>query len=207
MGPPVILFAIINFFDIIGRILITKEGKTMIILCDMIDGDKDKSKFEQIYSEYLHTMYSVAFNILNNVYDAEDVVEESLIKVIGILNKIDEADICRPRCKNLMITITKNTAIDFIKRADKKINYAETVQPLKSAEDLYIETEDYQELIMLINDLDEKYRDVLRLRLLHHLSAKETGKILNITEFSVNTRFMRAKALLKEKLKGRGKNE
>ena len=85
----------------------------------------------------------------------------------------------------------------------KEIQYIEAVQASKSVEELYIETEDYQELIAVINELDEKYRDVLRFRLLHHLTAKETGRILNVTEFTVNTRFMRAKSMLNEKLKGR----
>lgn len=176
----------------------------MIILYDMIDREEDKSKFARIYSAYRHTMYSVAFDMAKNVQDAEDIVEESLIRIIGILHKIDEADIHQPRCKNLMITVAKNTAIDFIRKAKKEIPYPETFQSGKSAEELFIETEDYQDLISSINTLDEKYRDVLRLRILHHLTAKEVGKLLHITEHSVNTRFMRAKALLKEKLKGRG---
>lgn len=180
-----------------------KRGKAMVILCDMIDRAEDKSKFARIYSLYKYTMYSVAYDISRCVEDAEDIVEESFIKVIGILKNIDEADIERPRCKNLMITITKNTAIDFFRKTEKEIQYIETVQASKSVEDLYIETEDYQKLIAVINELDEKYRDVLRLRLLHHLTAKETGRILNVTEFTVNTRFMRAKSMLNEKLKGR----
>ena len=34
----------------------SKEEKTMIILCDMIDRDEDKSKFARIYSLYKYTM-------------------------------------------------------------------------------------------------------------------------------------------------------
>ena len=111
----------------------------MIILCDMIDRDEDKSKFARIYLYIniqcipLHMIYRSC------VEDAEDIVEESFIKVIGILKKIDEADIERPRCKNLMITITKNTAIDFIRKTEKEIQYIEAVQASKSVEELYIE--------------------------------------------------------------------
>ena len=53
----------------------------MIILCDMIDRDEDKSKFARIYSLYKYTMYSVAYDISKCVEDAEDIVEESFIKV------------------------------------------------------------------------------------------------------------------------------
>ena len=60
----------------------------MIILCDMIDRDEDKSKFARIYSLYKYTMYSVAYDMSKCVEDAEDIVEESFIKVIGILRKL-----------------------------------------------------------------------------------------------------------------------
>lgn len=56
----------------------------MIILCDMIDRDEDESKFARIYSLYKYTMYSVAYDMSKCVEDAEDIVEESFIKVIGI---------------------------------------------------------------------------------------------------------------------------
>uniref|UniRef100_UPI0025A63E5C RNA polymerase sigma factor n=4 Tax=Lachnospirales TaxID=3085636 RepID=UPI0025A63E5C len=76
-----------------------------------------------------------------------------------------------------------------------------------SIEDLYIEMEDYQKVISCIDEMDDKYRDVLRLKILHHLNSKETGKILNISEYNVNVRFMRAKAILARKLEERNKNE
>ena len=128
----------------------------------------------------------------------------SLIKLIDILYRIEEEEIGRSRCKNLLITITKNTAIDHLRKASHAPIPFETVEKpdtSRSAEDLYIETEDYKKLIQCIDKLDEKYTEVLRLRLLHHLSARETAKILNISEFNVNTRLLRAKRLLAELLR------
>lgn len=83
--------------------------------------------------------------------------------------------------------------------------YIEDHQTDKSIEDLYIEMEDYQKVISCIDEMDDKYRDVLRLKILHHLNSKETGKILNISEYNVNVRFMRAKAILARKLEERNK--
>lgn len=182
----------------------------MISLCSMIDSEENLSKFQRLYEKYKNTMYSVAYDILKNSHDAEDIVEDSLIKVIHILNKIDPADIDKPRGKNLMITIAKNTAIDYLRKVKNSptlCDYIGEKYGEQNIEELYIEAEDYNDVVRCINEMDDKYRDVLRLRVLYHLSSKEVGKILNITEYSVNMRFMRAKTILAKKLEERGKNE
>ena len=179
----------------------------MLILCNMIDNPADLSKFQRIYNRYHNTMYLVAYDILRNVHDAEDTVANSLIKVIGILNKIEADDIDRARGKNLMITIAKNTALDHKKRVENKLIPKESVEDYRldrGAEDIYIDTENYKELIECINELDDKYRDVFRLKVLYELSSKEVGDLLSITEQNVNMRYMRAKAMLRQKLEERG---
>lgn len=181
-----------------------------MILLSMIDGEEDLSKFRHIYERYKNMMYQVAFNVAKNQHDAEDIVQLSLIKLIDILYRIDESEVETPRCKNLLITITKNTAIDHIRKANHAPIPYETVEKTeagRSTEDLYIETEDYKTVIQLINELDDKYKEILRLRILHHLTSKETAQILNITEYNVNTRLSRAKKVLAEKLKGCKNNE
>ncbi len=180
----------------------------MIILMNMIDSEENLSKFQKLYNQYKNTMYSVAYDISKNMQDAEDIVEEALIKVIGILYKIAENEINTTKCKNLMITITKNTAIDFIRKRERgpiPFECIDSYQENRNVEDLYIDTENYKELIECISQLNEKYRDVLRLKVLYELNSKEIASILNISEINVNMRFMRAKKLLKEKLKEYGK--
>lgn len=182
----------------------------MIILCDMIDSTENLSKFHRIYEKYKNTMYIVAYDISKNSHDAEDIVENSLIKVIDMLNAIDSDDIDKPRGKNLMITITKNTAIDFLRKSEHipiPHEFIEDQRTDKNIEDLYIEMENYQEVISCIDEMADKYRDVLRLKVLYHLNSKEIGKILNISESNVNVRFMRARAILAQKLEEHNKNE
>lgn len=175
----------------------------MIILCDMIDGEENLLKFQRLYANYKNTMYYVAYDIIKNPHDAEDIVEISLIKVIHMLSKIDTEDIDKSRGKNLMITITKNSALDYLdKKKHEPVPYKfiEDIGAGKNVEELYIETESYQAVVSYIDEMDDKYRDVLRLRILHRLSSKEAAKILNISEQNVNVRFMRAKAILAKRL-------
>lgn len=176
----------------------------MIALCNMIDNPEESSKFVRIYKTYRKTMYAVAYDLVKNVHDAEDIVQGSMESLIDILYKIKAQDIGGSRCKNLMITIAKNEAYDLLRKQNHMPLLEEDVRESadnRNVEELYIEMEDYKTLIRCINELNESYQDVLRLRVFYELSAKETAKIVHTTEENVNVRFMRAKRQLKEKLK------
>lgn len=176
-----------------------------MMLFSMIESEGDLSKFRYIYDRYKNMIFQIAYDVSKNTHDSEDIVQLSLIKVIEYLDKIEEDELDKPRFKNLLITITKNTAIDQLRKTNHApipLEIIENPDISRSAEDLYIETEDYKRLIQCINELGSKYREVLRLRILHNLSSRETAKILNISEFNVNTRLSRAKKLLAEKLRG-----
>lgn len=180
----------------------------MIAFAAMIDNEKDESKFYRINEVYKHTIFSVAYDITKNYHDAEDVMTDTLVKIISILDDIDEDSIETKRCKNLIITIAKNTAIDLYRKKKREMEALEkldTYNATAGVEELIIHVEQIQEVIDAINKLDDKYRDVLYLRALHDLPAKKVGALLNISEVSVNMRFMRAKQMLAKRLKEREK--
>ncbi len=178
----------------------------MIAFGAMLDNEKNESKFYRINEMYKHVVFSVAYDITKNYHDAEDVMSDTWLKIISMINNIDESSIGTKRCKNLIITITKNTAIDLLrkkkyeKEAIKKLDVHYTAAGM---EERIIHIEQLREAISLINELDEKYREVLYLRVLYELPAKKAGALLNISEDSVNMRFMRAKRMLVKRLKER----
>lgn len=51
----------------------------MFVYLMMIDSQEDQSKFEKVYLTYRGLMYHVAYKILNNKHDAEDVVHSAFI--------------------------------------------------------------------------------------------------------------------------------
>lgn len=182
----------------------------MIIIADMIDNEQDKSRFDRIYREYKDTMYYTAYDVLNNVFDAEDVVAISMIKVINLIGKIQDEEIGTDQFQNLMITIAKNTAIDVYRKKNRSASpmdteeiYGEDEPAGASAEEIYIEAEQYQEIMNCINELSDRMRDVLRLRLVFQLSARETAQILNMKEGSIGSCLARAKRKLAKLLKER----
>lgn len=174
-----------------------------MVFCDMIDNPYDLEKFDIIYNLYRRAMFRVAYSITKDKFDAEDVVQISLVKLIGILHRVSRDEVTEPSCKGLLVTITRNAAIDYIRRRKNIPVPVETLRNtgMPSTEDIYIRVEELQTIIKYIGELPENYRDVLRLRVLYQLSAKETASIMCISVANVNTMLGRARKQLLAKLK------
>lgn len=73
----------------------------MLIYLSLIDGEEDKSKFEQLYLSYHHLMHHVALGILKDHHKAEDAVHEAFICIEKNFFKISEVS-C-PQTKGFVI--------------------------------------------------------------------------------------------------------
>ena len=89
----------------------------MLLYIQMLETLEEKSKFEQLYLGYRNLMFYVANGILHNRQDSEDVVHESFLKIIKIIDKIENPK-C-PQTRSLIVIITERTAIDLYRRHQK----------------------------------------------------------------------------------------
>ena len=90
----------------------------MLIYLSMIDSLEGKQKFEVIYIKYRQLMFYVANKILMDAKDSEDVVHDSFLKVIEIIDKIIDPESHQTRA--LIVTITENKAIDLYRKHKSK---------------------------------------------------------------------------------------
>lgn len=72
----------------------------MLIYLQIIENDKDKSKFEQIYEAYRGLMFHTAFKVLTHGQDAEDAVHHAFVKIAENITKISEP-VC-PKTKSFL---------------------------------------------------------------------------------------------------------
>lgn len=169
----------------------------MIIYLQMLETPEEKSKFEQIYLEYQHLMFYVANQILHNQSDSEDVVHEAFLRVIKIIDKIEEPK-C-PKTKNLVVIITERIAIDHYRRR-KKMQFISLdeegmdVFSTKDTENMVI----HSSLALAMASLPEKYRAVLMLRYDNGFSEAEVAQILSMSMENVHKTVQRAKKKLEE---------
>lgn len=118
------------------------------------------------------------------------------------MKKID--DIESNRTKRMIITITKNCAIDIYRKRSRQWNSETDIENIIHLEhiDSYFVVED--EKYKCINELPDIYKDVLILKYSSGFSDKEIAEILELSEVNVRKRISRARKLLKRNMEERG---
>lgn len=160
-----------------------------------------RSKLEQIYILYRKTGFWTANNILKDIYEAEDVVQEAIIKMSSKIDKIDEINCNKTR--GLFVIIVRNLSINIYNRR-KKISSTPYDDKLEvSSDDLsldehIIKLENAKLIADKLEKINSSYADILTLKYYHEYSNAEISELLNITEVNIRARLHRARLAIKE---------
>ena len=170
---------------------IDKENLHSIFLGIKNDNDKE-AYFNKLYKKYKELVYRIAFSILKNKENSEDVTQKVFIKIWNMesqkLPKNNEA------C--WLYSITKNEAIDLIRAQKALLNVDELYYISEENEEINnIINKDYYNRI--ISKLNQKEQEIISLKILSDLSFKEISQILNISESTVKWRYYKAVHTLK----------
>jgi len=157
-------------------------------------------------------IYLAALSVLNNDADAEEVVQEAILKAFKALPRF-RGD---ARFSTWIIQITINEARMKL-RKDRRHLYDSLDEPRRGEEEGDYVPRDFadwreipsealetarlrQALRRALDSLSPKYRQVLVLRDVEHLNIAETAKLLGITEAAVKTRLLRARLIMRDAL-------
>lgn len=153
---------------------------------------------EKIYKEYFEIVNKYLFCLTHNNDISEELTQETFYKAV---RKIDTY---KGECKMSvwLCQIAKNIWYDQCRKNKNIINVEEKdlldVQALDTIEEQIISKEEKISLYRKMQNLDEKTREVIYLRITGELSFKEIGIILNKTENWARVTFYRGKNQLKE---------
>lgn len=170
----------------------------------------DTRLFTEIVRRYQNYAYSLAYRVLKNSGDAEEIVQESFIRVWKSRGKYRR----EIKFTTWFYKIVVNLCYDKIRyRRGKSAIINESIVPEEvsgSSDDPGLVL-DGKELLSMITrfaeELSEKQRMVFTLRDLQNLSVTEVAEVLGISEESVKTNLVYARRTLKTKINkeyGRG---
>lgn len=167
--------------------------------------------FHDLVRPYEKGLYVAALGILRNPADAEDAVQEAVLKAFSHLDQLRDGD----RFKNWLLQIAINEA-----RIRLRKNHGDLFEPLEEGRhedeaafmprefadwrEIPSETLERKEIraavARALDSLSESYREIVILRDVQHLSVSETAKLLGISPGAVKIRLHRARLQMREHL-------
>ena len=154
--------------------------------------NNDNTAFEELYSKYSKLIYKIAYSILKNKSDAEDVMQLVFEKIYSM----DKEKLPTKNEVSWLYSVTKNEALNYLKSNKNNINLEDIyeIEDNNNELDKVIEKENYNKLISKLN-YNEK--EIISLKIISNCSFEEIGKILNIPTGTVKWRYYKAVNTLK----------
>ena len=145
----------------------------------------------ELYDKYKNAVYRMAFAYCKNKADAEDIMQETFIKLFTADIRFEDSD----KEKSWLLKVTVNKCKDMFRSLRYK--YSLTAIPLEEASLVY-ETPEESEVYHAVMSLPTKYRLVIHLYYYEDYSVKEISRITGNNESAVQTQLYRARKKLKK---------
>lgn len=166
-----------------------------------IENEYQRKFMENIYTKFYAEMKRRAFDVVENDSDAEEIVQESFIKLIKKVDTLMRID--QNKLPSYLFITTKNTAINFVKHKRYENKYM-IISDEKDAAEWLPDEEGLPELILSHKeDLDilaralpllpERDLRLLEAKYVLDLPSDEIAKQFNISPNSIRTYIMRAR--------------
>jgi len=161
-----------------------------ILIQQYLKGDNDS--FEILLTKYKQRIYSFIYSKIKDRDIADDVFQDTFIKVIQTLKKGKYNE--EGRFVSWVMRIAHNLIIDHFRRQQRMPMYDtydheqdvfyRLSEPSKNIEDMIIDSQIKSDITALMLELPENQYEVLKMRLFQDMSFKEIAERTNV---SINT--------------------
>jgi RNA polymerase sigma-70 factor (ECF subfamily) len=185
------------------------NGEDGAVVARCLQGDE--RAYRELITRYRRQVYSLALRMVRREEDAEDLTQETFIRMFRALERYDPE---RPFAA-WILTIASRLCIDHLRR--RRLNPISLFQRDAASDEEYVievadagpgpdvravHAEEQRQADELIASLPEHYRIVVVLRHVEDLSYEEISEALNLPLGTVKARIHRARELLKARLEG-----
>lgn len=160
----------------------------------------DKQALDILFGRYTSTVYYFVYRYVGDEAEAQDIVQLAFIKAWKNLKKFKP----EKKFKTWILTIAKNTALDFL-RKKKNLTFSELLDREEGSDDFELAVDDLplpseifdrkqlsEEVADAIGRLAPYYREVLQLYFMEQMTFQEISEILGEPLNTVKSRQRRA---------------
>lgn len=159
--------------------------------------------FEELVTRYEERVYNLAYRMLANQHDAEDVTQQTFINALEHLPDFREES----SFYTWLMRIASHAGLKIIRKRQGlpteplEIPHPEFIATWKESPAQLAQQNETGRLIeSALAELDEKHRLVFLLRDVEGLSVQETAEATGLSEANVKVRLLRARLQLRERL-------
>lgn len=171
--------------------------------------DADRDFVSRIYEQYNKKIYSLAYSILKNSHDAEEIVDEVMIKVINNVEKFMQSD--GNELPAQLVIYSRNAAINLYRskkrRAARESSYTymdedgefkdiEYGDDSFDIDEVLLREENAKIVAKYLKQLKPEYQDTIMLIYALGYSYEEAAGVLGISSNAVGMRLYNAKKKL-----------
>ena len=175
----------------------THERNQNITESDLIRGciEGNRRMQEELYRRFSPRMYAVCLRYAGNAEEAEDILQESFIKVFKKLDSFRSEGSFEGWVRRVFV----NTAIEHFRR--KRYLMPVTEKEENTIEGKYVSVLDElaeKDILGLVQELSPGYRTVFNMYVVEGYTHKEIADMLGISEGTSKSQLSRAKVILQD---------
>lgn len=162
----------------------------------------DLVAFETLVRRYEKKVYWIAFNLVGDPEDAQDLAQEAFLRVFKAINRFK----LQYNFYTWLYRIVVNLAIDHLRKKGKQQKVSLEECPVDPPMDEHLgpernlgNVELRGQIQAVLNSLPPKYKTVIVLRDIHEMSCAEISKIIHCTSATTRWRLHKAREMFKER--------
>lgn len=163
----------------------------------------NRDAYRQLYELYSKAMFSICLRLIDDRQEAEDVLQEAFTAAFSRLNEFRNDSTFGAWLKKIVVF----KSIDAMKKRKKGIEYLDNMERIPVAEMDADHEPDYEKALSVerikkaMTQLPDGSRTVFSLYLLEGYDHSEIAGIMNISESTSKSQFLRARQRIKELVK------
>lgn len=147
----------------------------------------NKIAFEKFYNKYNKLVYGIAFSILKNEEDAEEIVQNTFLKIY----QLDKEKLPNNNESSWLYSITKHESLILLRKKKIEIDI-DKIYNIKYDDvniEKIIDRDCYNKLI---SKLSEEEKEIVSLKIIGNFSFDEIGKILNKSPNTIKWKYYKS---------------
>ncbi len=142
---------------------------------------------QELYEKYKSLVYGVAFSMLKNKEDSENVVQNTFKRII----ETDADKLPKDYEATWMYTVTKNEVLQFLQKKDNNINI-EDIYSIQDNNDEIAKVVDCESYNKMVSKLSNKEKEIVSLKIIAGLPFNQIGKLLDENTNTIKWRYYNA---------------